>query len=149
MKQLNTSKVLVVEDNDFQLSTIVNILKNNNIDYEVATNGMAALNTFESNMKENIFFTLIFMDLFMPIMNGYQSTMSIRTLEENVKCRRTYICGLSPDISEEIKRKCKDAGMDNFMKKPTNAIELTELVSKVSKKLLDISKIDSINIENS
>jgi len=61
------------------------------------------------------------MDLLMPEMNGFEATAKIRALE-NERCLsredRHYVCGISGDLTEHVKNRCKASGMNNIVPKP-------------------------------
>lgn len=122
-----------MEDNDFQLNAQIMILKLLKVKYEVAKNGQSAVHFYEQKSKESEFFTLILMDLIMPIMNGFEATKKIREMELEYNYKRTFICGLSSDASSGIEEKCKKSGMDIYMQKPIGSVGLNELISKTFK----------------
>jgi len=134
---LKISKIpylLIVEDNDFQLQTLLLIVNHLNYKFEVAKNGMMAIDTFKQKVNQNMFFTLILMDICMPIMGGCEATEIIRKYEETNNLKRTYICGITADKGEKIEAKIVKSGMDNVLKKPVNAIILNEIINSVMAK---------------
>ena len=66
-------KILVVDDNGFNLYTMSNMLKLLNVECEQALNGMEALTLLQLDKKLNgtNTFSLVFMDCFMPVMDGF------------------------------------------------------------------------------
>ena len=127
--------VLIVEDNHFQLSTMITILKRLNVKFDAAQNGMMAVHTFLQKAKEGKFYSLILMDLLMPIKDGYVATEEIRQIENEKNLKRSYICGLSIDKNEEIDDKCQKSGMDNNIKKPLGTVELNKLIENIGFKI--------------
>jgi CheY-like chemotaxis protein len=64
-------------------------------------------------------FKVIFMDISMPVMDGYAATKSIRELEKELNLRedeRSYIIGLTGHCSDVYKEKCYTSGMDVYSK---------------------------------
>jgi CheY-like chemotaxis protein len=83
----------------------------------VAQNGVEAV---EFSRLTN--YDAILMDCQMPEMDGYEATGLIRKREEGG--RRTPIIALTANDRDEHRRKCKAAGMDDFLAKPVNAEQL-------------------------
>lgn len=73
-----TPKMLLVEDNPVNMMLLATYMKKNGWEYETAVNGLDALQSFSSRPRG---FDVIFMDVSMPIMNGYDATRAIRDLE--------------------------------------------------------------------
>ena len=71
---------------------------------------------------------MIFMDLHMPVTDGEESTKLIREFEKNHNLSRTYIVGLTADVSVKVKNKCLDIGMDDYLGKPITNARFTNLV---------------------
>jgi CheY-like chemotaxis protein len=72
-------------------------------------------------------FDIILMDIQMPKKNGYEVTSEIRKIEQS---KRTAIIALTAGILKEEKQKCLDSGMDDYISKPINPIELQQTVVK-------------------
>ncbi|OBT96437.2 hypothetical protein VE01_05590 [Pseudogymnoascus verrucosus] len=75
---LEPPKMLLVEDNPVNMMLLATYMKRNGWDYEEATNGLIALQAFQNRPQG---FDVIFMDVSMPIMTGYESTRKIRAVE--------------------------------------------------------------------
>ncbi|KFY02968.1 hypothetical protein O988_01786 [Pseudogymnoascus sp. VKM F-3808] len=71
-------KMLLVEDNPVNMMLLATYMKRNGWDYEEATNGLIALQAFQNRPQG---FDVIFMDVSMPVMTGYESTRKIRAVE--------------------------------------------------------------------
>jgi len=123
--------VLIVEDNDFQLNAQTMILKSLKVEFLVAKNGQSAVQIYEQKAAENQFFTLILMDLIMPILDGHNATQRIREIESENNYKKTFICGLSSDSSKGVEAKCKKSGMDIYKQKPVGAVGINELISQI------------------
>jgi CheY-like chemotaxis protein/HPt (histidine-containing phosphotransfer) domain-containing protein len=91
---------------------------------ETATDGLAALDKHASGE-----FGLIFMDCFMPEMDGYEATAEIRSREAYSK-RRTPIVALTGDVSEGARERCLAAGMDDYLAKPFKRDQLNTMLTK-------------------
>ncbi|KFZ07753.1 hypothetical protein V502_09779 [Pseudogymnoascus sp. VKM F-4520 (FW-2644)] len=75
---LTPPKMLLVEDNPVNMMLLATYMKRNGWDYEEATNGLIALQAFQNRPQG---FDVIFMDVSMPVMTGYESTRKIRAVE--------------------------------------------------------------------
>ena len=64
------------------------------------------------------------MDVNMPIMDGFQATRAIRSLQEEGVTDKCPILGLTAYTGDDFKRKCKDSGMNKRLKKPLSKDKL-------------------------
>jgi len=117
--------VLVVEDNIISQTIIANILKNMNITVTVASNGKEAYDL----RKENTY-NLIFMDISMPIMNGFEATEKILSFEKKNKDTHVPIIAFSTDTTDSDKQKYLEAGMDDLIGKPVHADEIQNTIQE-------------------
>jgi len=112
------AKVLLVEDTPYNLLAIkMTIEKSKLCTYDVAENGLMAYEYFKNSFKKGQY-KVIFMDLEMPIMDGYEATRRIRAYERKNNLSRVRICGLSANEDTETINNCKNCGMDDFLTKP-------------------------------
>ena len=119
---------MIVEDNGFNILPIKSTLEKNHIDFDIAKNGLMAVDRYNKLMKEGEIYGIIFMDLEMPMMNGYEATEKIREIEKAKKYQRTYICALSATNNKETTDLCKKSGMDNYASKPLNMETMLKLI---------------------
>jgi CheY-like chemotaxis protein/HPt (histidine-containing phosphotransfer) domain-containing protein len=105
--------VLLAEDNEVNLMLARTIIKRviPNVTLLEARNGKEALDYCKTKLPD-----LIFMDVQMPEMNGYQATMSIREIEP--EGHHTPIIALTAGNVKSEREKCIEAGMDDFVVKP-------------------------------
>ncbi len=118
-----TVQALVVEDNDISKNIIANILRKMQINVMVASNGKEA---YELRRKNN--FNIIFMDVNMPIMNGFEATTKILTYEKVNQCKHIPIVAMATDNTG--KYKYIQAGMSDFINKPIDADKIYAIVEK-------------------
>ncbi len=105
-------KILIVEDNQLNIKYLTLIFDKWNLNYEVAENGQEAL------MKCNeTAFSIIFMDIHMPVKNGFEATLEIRNALSNLNTQ-TPIIALSADSVNEQKDRARQLGMNGFLSKP-------------------------------
>ncbi|KAJ5917873.1 hypothetical protein N7454_010248 [Penicillium verhagenii] len=120
-------RVLLVDDNDINLRLLVTHMKKRNIAIvHTAHNGRAAVNCVES-MPQG--YDLIFMDISMPIMNGFEATRAIRMIEKergSIPAKIIAFTGLSSPRSES---ESVDSGMDLFLTKPVSFKDVSRLVN--------------------
>lgn len=109
---LNTVKILIVDDNKINMLLTKTLILNripNCIIYE-AKNGLEAVDVTSKNKPD-----IIFMDIQMPVMNGYEAAAKIRKTNPN-----TIIIAITAGIITGEKEKCLEAGMNDFIIKPVN-----------------------------
>lgn len=115
--------ILLVEDNDVNQKVAVKMLANFGLNIDMATDGTEAVSL--SREKE---YDLIFMDLQMPNMDGYEATKSIRqTVGPN---QDTPIIALTANAFYDVKDQCMEAGMNDFLAKPYKKNYLKDLLAK-------------------
>jgi PAS domain S-box-containing protein len=105
-----TYRILVVEDLEENRRLLVKLLTSVGFEVREATQGVEALEMWESWSPN-----LIWMDLRMPIMDGYTATKRIR---EHPQGQETVIIALTASVFEEDREKVLMAGCDEFMSKP-------------------------------
>lgn len=120
--------VLVVEDNNINSLLAKTLLKKilPNAKILTVTNGLEAL---EKVLETHI--DIIFMDIQMPVMNGYEATTEIRKLENG---KKIPIIALTAGTVVGEKEKCLEIGMNDYISKPIIKGSLEEIVSKWLKK---------------
>jgi CheY-like chemotaxis protein len=116
-------KILVIEDNLMNQKVIGTMLKSLGYHYDVANDGYEG---FLKATKQK--YDLIFMDLIMPEMDGYES--SRRILEHD---KDSLIVGFSADNMPESRRKAEFSGILDFVTKPVRIDELKRLFAKYFK----------------
>lgn len=105
-------RVLVVEDNTIAQIIAKAFLSQCNCQVDIAIDGQSALSLWKQNEYD-----LIFMDIGLPDMDGYQVTHHIR-VQEIAKNHHTPIIALTAHIGEENKQQCIDSGMNAVISKP-------------------------------
>lgn len=105
-------KILIAEDNKINMLLLKTIIKNlfsESVIYEVQ-NGNEAVSQFETIRPD-----IIFMDIQMPFMNGYEATKAIRNLKSG---KDVPIIAITAGAEKEEKDKCRNAGMNDYISKP-------------------------------
>ena len=91
-----------------------------------APNGKVALDMYQANPHA---FSMILMDIQMPVMDGLTATILIRQHEANTGTHITIVA-LTANYAENIQEQCLRAGMDDFVHKPITLDKLSQLLSK-------------------
>ena len=91
-----------------------------------APNGRVALEMFQANPES---FSMILMDLQMPVMDGLTTTILIRQYQATTGTH-VIIVALTANYAEDIREQCRRAGMDDFVHKPMTLDKLNKLVKK-------------------
>ncbi len=120
----NRGRVLVVDDYKINQELVQTHMLAAGYDVMVAGNGEAALQCLQ---RED--FDLIFMDIQMPGMDGFELTSIIRSMENPVK-NRTPIVTLTAHALIDFHQKCLDAGMNGYIAKPFTKKRLLEAAIK-------------------
>lgn len=126
-KTLKGKRVLLVEDNFLNQELAITLLHRVGIEVELASNGQEAVNMVEPGRYD-----VILMDCQMPVMDGYEASRHLRSRSE---LSRLPIIALTAHALMSDKEKCKEAGMDDYLSKPIEAIKLfTTLIQWLSEK---------------
>jgi CheY-like chemotaxis protein len=118
--------ILVVEDNRINQKVLSHQLINLGYAIEVAENGEEAV----AKVK-NRHYDLIFMDVQMPIMDGFQATRQIRSLEEHSSS--TPIVAVTANAFQSEREKCFSFGMNDYLTKPVDRDRLKEALQRWTK----------------
>ena len=117
-------RVLLAEDNLVNQRLACRLLEKRGHSVAVAANGLEALQAVE---KES--FDLVFMDVQMPVMDGFEATAAIRKREESGGMRLPIVA-LTAHAMKGDREKCLAAGMDGYISKPIRPQELDEVLRK-------------------
>jgi CheY-like chemotaxis protein len=117
-------RLLVVDDNDVSRQLLATLLQKIGFEVREATNGQEAVKVREEWQPH-----LIWMDMRMPVMDGYEATKKIQSAIRNQKSAiRTKIIALTASAFEEDRTKVLDCGCDDFQRKPFKEVEIFELM---------------------
>jgi len=119
--------VLLVEDNDINRLYALNILKKWKCEVDGAENGYIALEKLKSNDYD-----IVLMDVQMPIMDGYEATISIRNTLPDPKSK-VPIIALTANAIKGDNEKCIEIGMNDYLPKPFQPEDLFRSLSKFVK----------------
>ena len=117
---LKDAHILLVEDNQINQEIIIGLLENSNLKLDIASNGKEAIDMF------NLYtYSLILMDIQMPIMDGYEASQIIRQQNKEIP-----IIALSANAMKEDMEKSKAHGMNIHLNKPIDVEELYKTLLK-------------------
>ena len=120
-------RVLLVDDNDLNREIMKEVLVSHGLVVDEAENGREAVEAVKT--QEPGYFHFVLMDIEMPVMDGYESTMRIRKLPNRIRAN-VPIIALTANASPENRERAKDAGMDDFLAKPVNSARMLRSLVK-------------------
>ncbi len=124
-KDLSGMRILIVEDNIINQKLAERFLQKWNADTKIAQNGKEAL---EMIRKEDNAYDAVLMDLQMPVMDGYTATKEIRMFNNDLP-----ILALTASAMLEIQERVMASGMNDYITKPINPMELNHKLYKYKK----------------
>ena len=113
--------VLVVEDNPFNQMITRQILTKLGITADIAENGAVALEMIDQRSYD-----LVFMDIRMPVMDGYEATRRIRARQDAVAA--IPILALTAEATAKARERCLAAGMGGYLTKPLRIAQIAEAI---------------------
>ena len=114
-------QILLVEDNELNSEIAVEILKEYGFRVDTAENGVEAVERIRNSTPGA--YDLVLMDVQMPVMNGYEATHQIRSLD-NPELAGITILAMTANAFDEDRKKALEAGMNGFLSKPIIIEEL-------------------------
>ncbi|MDR2701335.1 MAG: response regulator [Spirochaetaceae bacterium] len=127
-------RILLVEDVEINREIVLALLEPTRLEIDCAENGVEAVRKFTAAPNR---YYMIFMDVQMPEMDGYEATRRIRSLN-NPRAKTIPIIAMTANVFREDVEKCLAAGMDSHIGKPVDFEEvLSKLRFYLDKKLTD------------
>ncbi|MDR0314060.1 MAG: response regulator [Treponema sp.] len=117
-------RLLLAEDVEINREILITMLEPYNLEIESALNGQEAVEMFSTKPEH---YDLIFMDLQMPEMDGYEATHLIRELNFP-KAKEIPIIAMTANVFKEDIAKCLEAGMNDHLGKP---LDFNEVLTKL------------------
>ncbi|MGA7415761.1 MAG: response regulator [Bryobacteraceae bacterium] len=115
-------RILIAEDNLINQKLVLQLLKRQGHQVDVAANGEEAVELFRRSP-----YPLVLMDAQMPEMDGYEATRVIRSLEHGDQ--RAIIIALTANVMSGDRDRCLEAGMDDYLPKPIQAHEFYDSIN--------------------
>ena len=120
-------KVLLVEDNELNMEIASELLKFVNLQVEHAENGKVAVDIFRNSKEKE--YALIFMDIQMPLMNGYDAARCIRSSEHPAAGTIPIIAMTANAFNDDVQA-AFDAGMNGHLAKPIDVEALYKTIAR-------------------
>jgi two-component system, sensor histidine kinase and response regulator len=120
-------RVLVAEDNPTNLKVAQLILKPFVTSFDSAVDGLIAFEKFKANKYD-----IIFMDVQMPVMNGYEATRSIRDYEAENNLTPMKIVAMTANAMKEDVEECFNSGMDEYLSKPFRRDDVFKIIERLN-----------------
>jgi CheY-like chemotaxis protein len=123
-KIVQSAHILVAEDNAVNQRVALGMLKRLGHRVDIVNDGAEALSALAKNEYD-----MVFMDCQMPVMDGFEATRAIRAGAGGVRNPDVVVVALTANVMSEDKKRCIDAGMDDYLAKPIRAAELKEMIA--------------------
>jgi signal transduction histidine kinase/CheY-like chemotaxis protein len=117
-------RILLVEDVEINREIVLTLLEPTKIEVDCAENGLEAVKMFSNDPDK---YDMIFMDVQMPEMDGYEATRCIRNIN-NPRSKSIPIIAMTANVFREDIERCLDSGMNDHVGKP---IDLKEVLDKL------------------
>ena len=118
-------KILVTDDSKMARKMVVKILNdvlNENVEVFEGQNGQEAFDLYKEHLPE-----IVFLDLTMPVMNGFEALSKIKEFDKNAK-----VVIISADIQKLSMDKALQLGAFNFIKKPIDLEKMQQILGKIN-----------------
>jgi CheY-like chemotaxis protein len=122
---LDGLRVLVAEDNKTNRLVLGKLLKTTGVDIVFCENGQEAVDQFQTGGAD-----IILMDMAMPVMDGLEATIAIRSIEQLENRVVRPIIALTANAMPADREACEKAGMSDFLTKPVRKAELIATLNK-------------------
>jgi len=121
-------RILLVEDVEINREIVLTLLEPTKLKIDCAENGAEAVRIFSEAPNK---YNMIFMDIQMPVMDGYDATRAIREMDTQ-EAKTVPIVAMTANVFKEDIERCLEAGMNDHVGKP---IDFEEVISRLRKYL--------------
>jgi signal transduction histidine kinase/CheY-like chemotaxis protein len=119
-------KILLAEDIEINREIVLTVLEPSNLKIVCAENGKVALERYSADPAG---FDMIFMDIHMPEMDGYEATRRIRALD-TAAAKTVPIIAMTANVFKEDIEKCLAVGMDDHIGKPLDFLDVMRMLKQ-------------------
>ena len=127
-KSIKGLHILLAEDNELNMEIAEFMFQNEGTEVTKAWNGHEAVEIFEKSRPGE--FDVVLMDIMMPVMNGYEATKMIRSLDRE-DAKVIPIIAMTANAFTEDRLRAKEAGMNEHIAKPVDAKLLVKIIHKL------------------
>ena len=127
-KSIKGRHILLAEDNELNMKIAEFMLQNEGADVTKAWNGQEAVELFRNSEQGE--FDVILVDIMMPVMNGYEATKRIRSLDRE-DAKKIPIIAMTANAFTEDRIRAKEAGMDEHISKPFDVKLLVKVIHEL------------------
>ena len=120
--------ILLAEDNELNMEIAEFMFQNEGAEVTKAWNGLEAVEIFEKSRPGE--FDVILMDIMMPVMNGYNATKRIRSMDRE-DAKEIPIIAMTANAFTEDRIRAKEAGMDEHISKPVDGNLLVKVIHEL------------------
>ena len=128
VEKLRGKRLLLVEDNELNREIAQELLEESGFVIETANDGEAAVERVKNSSDG--YYSLVLMDIQMPIMNGYDAAKAIRALD-NPELANIPIVAMTANAFDEDKKLALESGMNDHVAKPININALLGVLAKI------------------
>ena len=127
-------RIILAEDVEVNREIVIALLESTEITIDIAENGLSAYELF---LKNPDIYDMIFMDVQMPEMDGYEATRKIRRIADK-RAREIPIIAMTANVFKEDVDKCIECGMSDHLGKP---IDYDKIIAKLCEYLFTDNKV--------
>ena len=120
-------RALLVDDNEINTQIAKELLEMTGIEVHTAENGKEALNDILN--KPEYYYDILFMDIQMPVMNGYECCTALRN-QEREDLKKVPVIAVTANAFTEDILNAKHAGMNQHLAKPIDIGQLQSILEK-------------------
>jgi len=117
--------ILIVDDSILNQEITIDFIEDLGFSIDTANNGLEALDAVKKNT-----YSLILMDIHMPMMNGLDASKAIRQHEISLGIHPVPIIALTSDSTDGIKQRCSQSGMNDYLEKPFSQQDIYQKISR-------------------
>ena len=125
------AKILIVDDDILNIEVLKNYLIFLKIKYDSAFNGVEALKIIKENAENKNYFSMVFLDCNMPILNGFLTAQKINEMINSKVIPPLPIIATTANVTISDMEDCKRSGMNHFMSKPISKEKFREKIDEI------------------
>lgn len=113
--------ILLVEDDRINQEVVIGLLEDDHLQCDIANNGQEAIELLKKR-SSSIPYKLIFMDCQMPVLDGYETAISIRQGDAGDVYKDIPIVAMTANVETSDRQRCFDSGMNDYISKPISVV---------------------------